>query len=538
MTSTTHIIRFGVVLSMVFVSAQALAWGPRAQRAITGMGIQVIQTKYPGTFRPGDTNYESDVLRGAEAGTAVISKSLPINTEEEAIQAVGIQIQLLRDVRPEGAGSYFAYRMGALSALISDVLLPYGLAWTPEDKALLAKMDKDINTHLSDFGYTDPTPKRSTITDVEYYFRSLQVFYGDNRLLIKEDYRRGPGYDGFLKESGQTFFSKSVEATSDAWFTIIQPKASGSKAPVTSALMQDYFVNEIAYLLEQKANIHQADFAYDNLAELSPTDPEVFEQVGDNYYAFGTPESTERSVSEWRTAYSLSGPNRDRVADKLSKHYLNEGRSFLEEAEEKGKGETELPSALSSFQEALRFDRTSEVAADLIQETNRRKKARDERREMIVKIIASAASTQEQAENQATGGNFGNSISSYRKALEILAAVDDEFTDQFEISKDMEQGITRSVSTTISDVQDLASSAIAEGERQEESHKYEDAIKSYERVAAIVEVIPDDHTKNSLEAKLDIIELADAKIEQAKKKKIQYDEASKNPQGRPKPPAN
>ncbi|MCF6286168.1 MAG: hypothetical protein L3K26_13400, partial [Candidatus Hydrogenedentes bacterium] len=511
MTGTTHIVRFSVVLSLVLVSAQALAWGPRAQRTITGMAIQVIQQKYPDTFRPGESKYGVDVLRGTEAGAPVIAEMLPINSEAEAIQAVGIQIQLLRDLRPFGAGSYFAFRMGALSALISDVLLPYGLAWTPEEKALQQKIQKDIDEHLTEYGYTNRSVKLMPILDVTHHFHAQQAFYGDNRLLIADDYRRGVGYDGFLRESSKSYFSKAVSSVSGAWFTIVRPQPVVTNSPITNTLMEQYFVDEIAYLLGEKSNFYQAGVAYENLASLAPTDPRIFEQVGDHYYAFGTRASIERSVKEWRNAHSLGGPNRDRVAGKLSAHYLKEGRKFLAEAEKKGRGETELPSALGSFQQALRFDRTSEIAAELIQETNRLKKARDERREMIVNIIASAASTREEAENQATGGSYGNAILSYRQALEILAAVDDEFTDQFNEMNQMRQSIARSIGTAISDILEQASGAIEEGENAEELHKWEDAIKAYERVAVIVSAIPNDSNASALEDKKTAIESARAK---------------------------
>lgn len=538
MTGTTHMIRLGVVLSLVFVAAQAPAWGPRAQRAISGMSIQVIQHKYPETFRPGEANYEQDVLRGAEAGAAVIARTLPINSEEEAIQAIGIEIQLLKDIRPTGAGSYFAFRMGALSALISDVLLPYGLVWTPEHMALQKKIENDINRHLSDYGFINPSTVRTPIIDVNRHFRAQKAFYGDNRTLIADDYRRGIGYAGLLKESTGSYFSKAVESSADAWYTIIMPRKGSAKPISTNTLMEQYYVDEIGYLLSEKKNFHQAGVVYENLASMAPDRAGVFEEVGDHYHAFGTQNGVERGVKEWRNAHDLGGTGRARIAGKLSAHFLKEGREYLDEAEEKGKGETELPSALSSFQQALRFDRTSDVAAELIQETNRRKKERDEHLSMIVKIIATAESTREEAENQATGGNFGNAILSFGKASEILTAVDDEFTDQSKLAEKMKGDIDRAIGTAIADIQELASGAIEEGEQLEETHKYDEAIKSYERVAVIVQDIPDAHNRNTTQEKQDIMAVADSKVEKAKSSKLAHEQQMKtNPGGAARPPA-
>jgi tetratricopeptide (TPR) repeat protein len=262
----------------------------------------------------------------------------------------------------------------------------------------------------------------------------------------------------------------------------------------------------------------------------------VFEAVADHYYAFGTRQSIERSVKEWRNAYDLGGPGRERVSGKLAAHYLKEGRDFLAEAEEKGKGETELPSALASFQQALRFDRTSEVAVDLIQETNKRKKERDEHRSMIVNIIAQAETAREDAENNGTGGNFGLAIKGYQQVMSLLQGVDDEFTDQFDLAEEMKRNITQSISSTIGDVQEQASAAIEQGERLEETHKYEEAIREYERVPVIVTVIPDDHTASAKQGKLDAIALAEAKIAKARSAKTAYEQSMQNAGGRPAAP--
>lgn len=543
MTRTTQFLRICTVLAVTVAVAQAQAWGPRAQRAITGMAIQVIQSKFPGTFRPGDslgrftpgqTNYEQDVLKGAEAGWEVIAKDVPINNSEEAVLAVAAQIHLLAEVRPYGAGSYFAYRLGVLSSLVSDIMLPYGLAWTPEEQRMQKLVQADIEKHLVQYGYTSHNTKRTLITNVTEYFRAQQHFYADNMLLIADDYKRGRGYDGLLKESSKAHFESAIEAIADVWYTIMETGSSRKAAVGNDDLLAQFFVDEIAYQLNEKKNIHQAGMVYENLASLNSTDPEIYEQVGDLYYAFDTRKSTERSVREWRIAYELGGPNRESVALKISDHFLREGREYLEQADEKGKGETELPAALAAFKKSLQYNRTSETAADLIQDTNKRISERNERREMIINIIASAESTREQADTLAAAGNYGNAIPSYKQAIEILGAVDDEFTDQFDSAKEMTQTINKSVSTAIANIQESASAAIDEGERFEEQHKFDEAIKAYSRVAVLVTMIPDDHNKTTTQDKNDVIELAKKKIEEAERSKTQWESSPQNQPGAPR----
>lgn len=523
MTGKTQLLRLSVVLTLVIAIGPASAWGPRAQRTITGMAIQVIQSKYPGTFRPGDSDYTRDVLMGAEAGWSVIGKSLPINSNTEAVQAVASEIELLRDARTFGAGSYFAYRLGSLSALISDIMIPYGLVWNEVDEAMKAKVDKDIEENLNSYRYTNSSTERKIITNAGEYFGAQMHFYNDNKLLIADDYKRGRGYGGLLKESSKAHFAAAIDAVSDAWYTILTVEGDTTTTSLTGDLLARYFVDEIAYQLGEKRNFHQAGAVYENLETLNSANPLFFEEIGDLYYAFDTRESAERSVKEWKRSFEMGGENREQVSGKISAHFLREGRDYLEKATEKGAGETELPSALAAFKEALQYNRTSDEAADLIQDTNKKIKERDERREMIVDIIAKADQVREEAQNHATGGNFGNAIGEFNKAKEILAAVDDEFTDQATIAKELVDNINKSISKAISDVQDQAGAAIENGEKLEEQHKYDDAIQQYELVPTIVSVIPESHNVTVAEAKKDAIALSETKIAEARNNKTRYE---------------
>jgi len=541
MTRTRQFLRIGIAITLAGAVTQAHAWGPRAQRTISGMAIQVIQSKFPGTFRPGDslgrftpgqTSYEQDVLKGAEAGWDVIAKDVPINSTKEAVLAVAAQIHLLAEVRPYGAGSYFAYRLGALSSLISDIMLPYGLAWTPEEQRLQELIEADIEKHITRYSYTNHETSRMLMTNASEYFRAKQQFYGDNMLLIADDYKRGRGYDGLLKESSRAQFEDAIEAVADAWYTIMETGSAHKAAIANDDLLAQYFVDEIAYQLGEKKNFHQAGMVYENLASLNATDPVIYEAVGDLYYSFDTRRSAERSVREWRIAYDIGGANRESVARKISDHFLREGQDYLAQASEKGRGETELPAALASFKNALQYNRTSESAADLIQSTNKRITERNQRREMIINIIATAESAREQADTLAAGGSYGNAIPSYRQAIEILAAVDDEFTDQFDIAKSTTQDITKSISTAIASIQEAASAAIDEGERLEEQHKFDDAIAAYGRVPVLVNVIPDDHNRTTTQDKADIIELAKKKrLKDAGRSKTQWENSPQNQPG-------
>ena len=117
----------------VLTALPAAAWGPAAQRAITATAIQVIRRAHSDAFKSVEHNYEDDTLLGATAGYDFLNGGKPFRSYTEALAAVDNELKLLREVRNYGMGSYFAYRMGMLSALVSDIVLPYGLEGDAEN---------------------------------------------------------------------------------------------------------------------------------------------------------------------------------------------------------------------------------------------------------------------------------------------------------------------------------------------------------------------------------------------------------------------
>ena len=120
-------VRNALLAAVAFVAAagSAHAWGPTAQRAIVGTAFQVIAKGYADPFKTVDFNYESDVIAGAVAGRAALNSGVTLGTDKEVMNEIGTEIQLLREVRRNGSGgSYFAYRMGVVVAVVSDVSFP------------------------------------------------------------------------------------------------------------------------------------------------------------------------------------------------------------------------------------------------------------------------------------------------------------------------------------------------------------------------------------------------------------------------------
>ena len=514
---TATLMALALGLGSMTVCQNAIAWDERAQKSITSMAIQIVKRQFPDAFAPGRSNYDRDVLQGCIDGYAALKGEIPLNSDADTIQAVGTEIQTLRDIRPYGSGSYFAYRMGMLSALVSDVITPYGFAWDERSAFIQKDVFADVDDNLDDYAYhSKNTSKFDFVRSPQQYFNARRTFYNDDFRLITQDYQRGTGYNGFLKKSGPTYFIRSVNAVADVWYTILRREGDPALTPASKRTLTWYFVHEIEYLLNEKENFFQAGEAYGNFVEVNPGMPDAYEQVGDLYANFGTPDAIDRSVREWRIAHDIAGPDRRRIARKLSMHYMKEGRAFLESASKPGTLDTDLPNALRAFESALDFDRTSEDAADFIHKTHVAINERNERFEMTVEIIANGELTAEQANSAAERGDFTNAIHTYRQAISLLEAVDDEFEDQSKAAQAKMRELKKNISNVINDLLDQANEAIDAGTRNMEDLRFDEAIANFEKVPGILVPIDTNASQTHQDEKADVIALAVNKAEDAK----------------------
>lgn len=529
MTRATKLLILAGVLACLSMG-DAAAWGERAQRSISYMALQVIQKDHPDTLR----EYERDLLLGSTDGWAELADSVPMNSDAEVVAAVNGQIQLLRDVRKYGVGSYFAYRMGVLASLMSDALMPYGTAQTTDEKALRDRMIEDVDAHLDSFKYTTLSSRRTYIRHAQPYLKERRTFLRENLTLIADDYARGKGYDGYLGQAAPLYFTKAVDAVSDAWYTVMRVEADSSDQPASRASLTWYFVSEIEYLLTVKKNFIQTDLTYSHFEKVNPGLVEAYERVGDLYFAFGTDQSKDRAVREWRTAHGLSGTNRAQVGRKLAGHYLEVGRHYLEEGKKPRSNDTDLPKALQSFQEAMLFDRDSTDAARGVQDANSAIADREERLRIAREFIANAERVRAEAARGFAEQDFGAAITKYKQAASLFDAVGDDFEKEASTAKEGVSAVKKDIAKVIQTIVDKATEAIDSGDSAREEHRYDDAIMAYSQVDVILGEVPDDSENQTLmEDKQELMTMARTKIDEAKREQVDYlarlEEARKNP---------
>lgn len=459
------------------------------------MAMQVIKRDHPEVFTPGDKTYELEVITGARDGVAILAGDLPMNSDAEVVQAVSSELQLLHDVRRFGPTSYFAYRMGVLSALVANAAVPLGFAWSDEDVAIQQTINVRIDEKLDSFGYLSDGGQLTSIREIREYFKERRPFMQDDAVLIRDDFKRGSGFDGYINSSAQTYFDRSVAMVADVWHTVFEPNSAASGVPASKNMLTWYFVKEIAFLLEAKKNFHQAEKSYESFEQVNSDVSEAFDEIGDLFYEFGSSEAIERGVREWRIAYDMGGPARREVSEKLSAHYIKQGSAYLEKAAQPGSEETDLPNALTAFEQALDFNRGSDEAANLIQETHKAMAERKARFELAVNLIASAERVQKEGDNQVLAEDFGGAIVTYERAKGFYETVTEEFTELSNASKSGVSKVKKAVGEVILKVQNKANDAIAKGDQLQEENNYPAAVQEYSRVDAILGVIPPNYSQ-------------------------------------------
>ncbi|MBI5093317.1 MAG: hypothetical protein HZB26_12860 [Candidatus Hydrogenedentes bacterium] len=519
---TPNMIRVAVALCMGFgfVARDAAAWGPKAQRAIVETALQATQRVYSRAFREGNNNVEGDVLQGALAGAKVLTEQTTIQSEEQAVIAVGNEIQLLREARKFGISRYFAYRMGVLCALMSDLSLPFSLGLTPEDTRLKLAIDADIDKHVDSYNYSpDPEAQvRSYLRNPGEYFNTHHKFYASGKEMIALDYRDGKGFDGYLKQGAKSYFGDAIDATADAWYTVLRLQGDPSDVAPSREAITWYFVKEMDYLLNVKKNQREAEKVYASFQRVNPEIGEAYEKVGDMFYEFG---AKERGVAEWNTARNYPGAQRVRVQDKLSDHYYQLGLGLLETGRDIHAPENTLDDARVALEKSLEYARNSSAIADKLNETKRLLSEKDERRKTAVSIIAAAEKVLSQAAQKKTAGDYANAIATYNSAASLYEAIDDEFQAQSKAAKEGVSEVKKQINKIIADVLDKAQDQIDQAAKATKEKHFDEAKQAYDSVESIVSVVPpDESTTNGKERKKRIDDAARGKkaVDEAKRR--------------------
>ncbi len=511
-----------VLLLTMFFTQSAFAWGPDGRIALIGISVKQIRAAYSEAFNTVGTDYQRDVLRGALKGVKALNESHPSTTNAETIGLIGHEIQLLREVRKYGVGSYFSFRMGVLASMSSDVVLPFAHPETRFETEISARVAKDIDAHVKTFRLEPVQPAREYMHDVGKYFEKKHKFFADAKDVISLDYSSGVGYDGYLKASAQEYFRQAVQSITDTWNTVLRHESEGLAQPPSAKIVTWYFVNEIEYLLKQKKNVQQANKTYRNFRVVNPGISGAYEKIGDLYYAFGTEDAKERGVREWRLALGSASSGRQQVAVKIAEHYISLGETHLKASKEPQHSDTLLPKAISAFKAALETDRMSDRAADRLSEANTAYKEEQAAIKKDTEYIATARQVMVKAQNDFKDGNYKDALINYKSATTICEMVSNQFIAPYAEAEKAVREIQNNERSIIEEIIERAYDNIESGDQAFAEGKYDESIRAYEAVPITVSVIPADEGSTQSKEKRDLEKMAAEKIVEAKREKDRY----------------
>ncbi|GMV98952.1 MAG: hypothetical protein AMXMBFR84_00920 [Candidatus Hydrogenedentota bacterium] len=521
--------------AIMLISDAAWAWGPDAQRAIIGTSFQVVRRQIGDPFktRDNETNFETDVLRGVLIGPAGLGTPPPTENVSQAIGSIGAEIQLLRYVRKEGVGSYFAFRMGTLARIVSDVLFPYSYDQSAASKELLARINADVDKNLESIVFDDRARPLYYVRNVPMYFNDLLLPYKEAHNLIAADYKQGKNYNGYLKNGTGLFFQKSVQAISDVWYTVLRNEADPTHSAPSDKAITWYYVDEISHLLNEKHNTREAERVYRIFAESNPGIADAFEKVGDVYYNYSRDDLKDRGVQIWMVALdNAEGPERNRINSKLAGHYLTAGKKSFDMAGKPEAPKDALEVALRNFTQALEIDRSNDEAASLINQTQVAIAERNERLQVALRTVAAAESVMREAEDRKVNAQYAESIALYNKAVLVFESVGDEFEEQHLAAQDGIESSKRNITDIINDVLNAAEDQIDQGDTMVEENRFDEAIAAYSSIPAIVSVVPDDAGPQT-QQKEQLIKDSATKVEDAELAKMRFQTDQQNMQNQP-----
>lgn len=524
-----------VALGIAIFAQDASAWGPQARQAIALGALSLVRRPTPDAFIAGEVSYERGLMRGAVDGSEVLGKDVPLYSDLQTIDAIGTEIQLLREARARGAGSHFAYRMGVLCALVSDVILPFGFSYTEAEDATRDRIRADLEKRVLTFTYSPLKRTFYYVGSPRLYFDARRSFFHDDRQIIADEYSRGQGYDGFLAEAGPVYFDRAVQAVADVWYTVFQEQGSQTDVRPSVRQLSFYYIDEIAYLLDVMESMEYADRAYGvfkeiNPSEINPSLSLAYVEIGDLFYEFGTEEGKLRGVEEWKIAQRVPGEARKLASRRLGAHFISEGERLYRRSQSPDAFESDLPDALRSFQDALEFDRTNEEAARRISETSVAINDRRQEYELQQRFIDKAMGIITVAERSRVAKDFVSAITAYNQALLLVELIAPDFKNLYETAQDTSSAIGKDIKSVISEVLSTADDSIERGEAQMLNNNFDEAIKFFRLVETIVDVIPAEEGSMNEQRKQDMVDTANGLISDAQLEKKRLADQTANSQ--------
>jgi len=391
-------------LLAVTLAAPALAWGPKAQLAISTTALHLLSKEgnIP-LLKMGDS-----VRHGAAESQSALLALYP-DMLSGPIQTIEGEMLLLKAARGEMLDNYFAYRMGALGKLVAQITAPLSTADATFRNLYYTDVERAIES-------TSVAMHKREQVDPPVYFSRRMAEANANNEIIQREYQGGTGFSGVAGALLSEDTSRSARAVADVWLTILtDAQASARVSPET---LRDYGLRGMQFYINRQ-NTAAMDAAEARYAKLAPPTAESLIQLGDAYFKS---EYFERAVEKYQTALAMN-PSRREVIGKISEYYVAKGERELEAGQ--------LEASLESYAKAADSDPLHPSAEGHRLAVAKLIDARDKRLAANREYIERAAQLGTMAEEEALRGHHAEAIDLIREAMNTYEEVTDEFPLEF-----------------------------------------------------------------------------------------------------------
>ncbi len=393
-------------LLLVSLTVPAMAWGPKAQLAIstTAMHLLSKEGNIP-LVKMGES-----VRRGAAESQTTLLELYP-DMLTGPIQAIESEMLLLKSARGQKLDNYFAYRMGALGKLVAQTTAPMSTV----DPSFRNLYYTDVERAIESTAVSNQ--KREIVDPAVYFSRRISEANANNDVILKE-YQGGVGISGVAGSLLSEDTSRSARAVADVWMTILTDAQVSPN--VSPEMLRDYGLRGMQFYINRKntAAMDAAELRYAGLAQ--PT-PESLVKLGDAYFKA---EYYERAVEKYQVALVMD-PDRREVIGKISDYYVDKGARELE-AER-------LEMALESLQKAVDVNPLHPMAEENRLAVAKLIEERDARMSANQALIERAEQLGSMAEEEAVRGRHVEAIDLIREAMNTYEEVTDEFPLEFNL---------------------------------------------------------------------------------------------------------
>jgi len=406
--TTIRAITCVLIFALGLIAAPANAWGPDGQVAIVSAATHLLGQDSAFNLR----QFLKYVAAGASQTDDELAKMFPAFSID-AVGTIQREMVLLQTVRSDRIDPYYAYRLGALGAIVARATAPLA---TSDAAAIRAQYYTDVDSAINTVNLR---PDQRKVVDPRAYFSRVRSEAATNDQTILVDYRGGAGFRGFARSSLPYDASRSVNAVADVWYTILTAQLSVYDQPVSAR--REYVLSAVDYYLKS-GNLEEVRAAYDYAIKARMMDNDMRKEIGDRYFSAGL---YEHAMQEYQTILETAPDRRD-VVERVAEYYEQAGDTAvsmgdLEDAREAYAKSVEANSLRTDAQRKLLEVESSIAERDrrmLVQQT-----ATDEAREF-----------ENRAEESVVRRDFARAISLLREAEARYATVTDEFPEEAKIA--------------------------------------------------------------------------------------------------------